>query len=549
MERFDSISDKIIAWANKSENERDGRTLIQVIRLIFENATDEATWSEMYARLCRKMMEQISPKIQDKGIKNVEGRPVAGGQLFRKYLLNRCQEEFQRGWATNESTDATAASAKDESGETALYSEEYYTAQKAKRRGLGLIKFVGELFKLQMLMERIMHECAKKLLGNIDNPEEEEIESVCVLFTTVGQLLDTPKARAHMDVYFSRMKELTKNPNVNSRMQFMLLDVIELRERKWIPRIQTAAPTTIAAVHAQAAEETAAKEKDYQRTLSMSRNGSGRGGHRGAQLQVGLGPDGWSVAGNAPPRVPPKAGDLSNFGKISKTNAITFGPTGVFANKDSASSNMFSKLTENPEPGAEATTARPSWRPNHEASVDLGSDGSPEAPPQRRKLNLLPRTLPQRNETQDLSMSEPSDSTAPSMSEEEAKTRVVEDSKEFFSVRDLGEAEVYFSKLPSEHQWLLVDKLVTSAIESKDSDARLVADFFSRAVSNNLCSPETFEKGFTPTADILDDIVVDAPKALDLMANMMKGAQLDEERRTRLASKSMDSDKSISLLS
>jgi len=41
MERFDSISDKILAWANKSENERDGRTLIQVIRLIFENATDE----------------------------------------------------------------------------------------------------------------------------------------------------------------------------------------------------------------------------------------------------------------------------------------------------------------------------------------------------------------------------------------------------------------------------------------------------------------------------------------------------------------------------
>jgi len=502
-------------------------------------------------------MEQISPKIQDKGIKNVEGRPVAGGQLFRKYLLNRCQEEFQRGWATNESTDATAASAKDESGEAALYSEEYYTAQKAKRRGLGLIKFVGELFKLQMLMERIMHECAKKLLGNIDNPEEEEIESVCVLFTTVGQLLDTPKARAHMDVYFARMKELTKNPNVNSRMQFMLLDVIELRERKWIPRIQTAAPTTIAAVHAQAAEETAAKEKDYQRTLSMSRSGSGRGGHRGAQPQVGLGPDGWSVAGNAPSRVPPQAGDLSNFGKISKTNSMMFGPTGVFAKEknlqDSASpsrgSNMFSQLMENPELAAEAATARPSWRPTHEASVNLGSDGSPEAPPQRRKLNLLPRTLPQRNETQDHSRSEPLDSTASSISEEEAKTRVGEDSKEFFSVRDLDEAEVYFSKLPSEHRWLLIDKLVTSAIESKDSDARLVAAFFSRAVSKDLCSPEAFEKGFAPTTEILDNIVIDAPKALDLMANMMKGAQLDEERRTRLANKSMCSDKLISLLS
>ncbi|THG94698.1 hypothetical protein EW026_g6823 [Hermanssonia centrifuga] len=119
---------------------------------------------------------------------------------------------------------------------------EQYAAQKAKRQGLGLIKFIGELFKLQMLTERIMHECVKKL----ENLEEEEIESLCKLLTTVGALLDTQKVHAHMDVYFSRMKKLTKSPNVNSRMQFMLQDITELRERKWIPRNLAAAPTTLA---------------------------------------------------------------------------------------------------------------------------------------------------------------------------------------------------------------------------------------------------------------------------------------------------------------
>ena len=83
-------------------DEKDGRTLIQVIRLVFEKATDEATWSEMYARLCRKMMEQISPDVQDDGIRNAEGKPITGGQLFRKYLLNRCQEDFERGWSQKE---------------------------------------------------------------------------------------------------------------------------------------------------------------------------------------------------------------------------------------------------------------------------------------------------------------------------------------------------------------------------------------------------------------------------------------------------------------
>ena len=239
MEKFESISNQIIAWANKSENEKDGRTLIQVIRLVFEKATDEADWSEMYARLCRKMMEQISPNVQDDGIRNNEGKPIAGGLLFRKYLLNRCQEDFERGWSAKEATAAAAASkatedkaikeanemqaSKEEPGESALYSEEYYVAQKAKRQGLGLVKFIGELFKLQMLTERIMHECIKKLLSNVDNPEEEEIESLCKLLSTVGQALDTTKARGYIDVYLTRMKELAKSNNVSSRIQFMLL--------------------------------------------------------------------------------------------------------------------------------------------------------------------------------------------------------------------------------------------------------------------------------------------------------------------------------------
>ena len=225
MKNFVSISDQIIAWANKSEKEKDGRTLIQVSRLVFEKATDDATRSEMYARLCRKMMEKISTNVQDEGIRNNKGNPIAGGQLFRKYLLNRCQEDFERGWVAkveDEVTKSTNAKTKEGGTEEIVrYSEEYYAAQKAKRQGLGLVKFIGELFKLQMLTERIMHECIKKLLGNVDNPAEEEIESLCMLLATVGSMLDMQKTR-HMDVYFSRIKELMKSPNVTSRMKYIL---------------------------------------------------------------------------------------------------------------------------------------------------------------------------------------------------------------------------------------------------------------------------------------------------------------------------------------
>jgi translation initiation factor 4G len=247
LERFDSISDQILEWANRSVDESDGRILRQVIALIFEKATDEATWSEMYARLCRKLMERVSTEVRDETVKAQDGTPVAGGALFRKYLLNRCQEDYENGWKNKEAATAAAKSkeaddkAKQDANDAAkkeaeekgtkeedqkeaeLLSDEYYAAQKAKRRGLGLVRFIGELYRLQMLTERIMHECIKKLLSNTENPEEEDVESLCRLLTTVGKGLDNPKAKQHMDIYFSRMNLIANSPKVSSRIRFMIL--------------------------------------------------------------------------------------------------------------------------------------------------------------------------------------------------------------------------------------------------------------------------------------------------------------------------------------
>ncbi|KAF8346025.1 armadillo-type protein [Amanita rubescens] len=427
MEKFDSISDQIIQWANRSENQKDGRTLNQVIRLLFEKATDEATWSEMYARLCRKMMEQISTKVHDEDTKNPEGKPIAGGQLFRKYLLNRCQEDFERGRVAKGAAAIKDANERNGSGEeVALYSEEYYIAQKAKRQGLGLIKFIGELFKLQMLTERIMHECIKKLLGNMHDPEEEEIESLCTLMTTVGSLLDTQRGRAHMDVYFQGMKELTQNLNVSPRMRFMLQDVLELRERKWVAR------------------------SALTQHISMSRSSSRRG-----NLEDYLQADGWTV------------------------NTI----------KPESISMMFFMLE----------------------SATQEENNAPEEP-QKKKLMLQPLTKPLAHPAEESNT--PSQKEAPALSEmnkEAADAKVKEDAKEFFNVRNLDEAEVYFNTIPSQYHHSLVNKLASSAVESKEPDAKLVADLFTRAKNKGLCSPDAFEEGLTPTAEMVEHIAIYEP--------------------------------------
>ena len=312
----------------------------------------------------------------------------------------------------------------------------------------------------------------------------------------------------------------------------------------------------------QAAKEKAAQDKEsYQRQISMSRGGSRRGGDRGDYTQIG--PDGWAVAGNGPPRPPPKAGDLSKFGQISKSSTITFGPGSVFAGKKegkreslsrtSSSSNMFSMLSQNTESTAEASSKGEFLSISRIRIYRIFSSGVPEPFAQRKRLILQPRTKPAVEEqettvpTPDSESSE--DEATLEITEEEAVKKINEDIKEFFSVRNLDEAEVYFTNLPPVHHFRLVDKLVSSAVESKESAAQLVADFFARAATKKLCTATAFEDGLSPISEIIDDIAIDAPKAFALFAVIVKGAGLDEERRTRLASKSMDSDKLLALLS
>ncbi|KAG9092537.1 hypothetical protein FS749_015649 [Ceratobasidium sp. UAMH 11750] len=362
-ENFDSASDDIIDLVNKCEN---ALTLMRVIEFIIKMAEDEAESSEMHARLCRKMVERLSPNVQDETMRNAEGQPITGGLLFRKYLLNRCQAGFERGWSAREAAAALAASkpgdgkateaASQANGKAALYFEEYYAAAKARRQGLGLVRFLGELFKSHMLTGRIVHECIQTLLSNVTNPKEEEIESLCELLTTAGQSLDNAKARNHMDIYFERMQKISEESNIHPRIQSMLQDVIELRHRGWQARSATLQSPTVLGAYEQAKREEAA-----------SRNAIQRGGYRRSERREDYSqrPD-----------------DKNNSGSASGFNKRGINQRGADP----------LQTPEIPSAHRNESTRNP--------SLDLRPAGMPpvEGERVRKRLILLPRTRPIENE-------------------------------------------------------------------------------------------------------------------------------------------------------
>lgn len=291
-EKFDKISDQILEIAAQSKNETDGRTLRQVIQLTFEKACDEAHWAGMYAKFCHKMLTTMSTEIRDETIKDKQGNPVIGGALFRKYLLNRCQEEFERGWQAN-----LPEKPEGETQEAALLSDEYYVAAAAKRRGLGLIQFIGQLYKLRMLTLRIMHECVLRLLNFEGDPDEAAVENLTTLLKSVGATMEEdPQGKGLIDTYFQRIDDvILKSEALPSRPRFMIMDLLDLRKSGWRSKDDAKGPKTIQQIHAEAEAAAAKQEAERARTQ--------RGGPGGGRMPAGRGDARNFSGGGMPPPV------------------------------------------------------------------------------------------------------------------------------------------------------------------------------------------------------------------------------------------------------
>ncbi|KAG2236616.1 hypothetical protein INT48_000171 [Thamnidium elegans] len=526
VEKFDSIAAQIFVYAKQSAREDDGKSIRTVIKLTFEKACDEPAFATMWAQLCRSMYDAMTDDIRDTSILNEAGQPSSGVLLFRKYLFNRCQVEFEKGWKVNmpEVTEVDGT-----------MTEEYYIAAKAKRQGLGLIQFIGELFKLDMLSERIMYNCMIRLCNDPANAGDEEAESLCKLLTTIGKALDhKPKTSRWVDIFIGRMKnEMILSPKISSRIKFMIQNLLDLRKDKWVPRIggSQVGPTTIAKIH-----EMAEKAKEEKEAASMKRNNSSRGqyipnnnnnnqynnnnnmartgSYRGGRDQHHFQPhnsnnnnnggDGWSTVspvGNGINKSRTNNNDLSNFGKTdrsrSKTNILGPGnspfaslsrgkPTintdnkGLGDGRSSPATNMFSAL---------------------------------EKADERKKLQIAPRTI------------EPEVIETPKLSDDAVKRKCKNILEEYFNIRDKKELSECVKELDDPHYIFLFIGEMLTVVEKKAEDVeRMVQVMEFLELEKDL-----YVKAFKNFMEGYDDLTIDVPQAPKYVAQLLSASSLTPE--------------------
>lgn len=274
---FDRLTEKICQLFLEIE---DVSTYENSVGLVFDKAVSEPNFSTLYTRLCAKLVENSPSLTSDEEIPDAEGQPKTKQVNFKTFLLNKCQQEFENQTKDLKETKPQVKELDDEA--IALAKE------KAKRRKLGNIKFIGELFKAKLLSDKIIHDCIRSLFEEIfaikqdlsmkqeekDDSLENVSERLCKLMSTIGSMIDIPKAKHYMDYYFKHIENLEKDNTFSARIRFMFQDLLELRTNNWVPRRQENVPKTITEVHQEAKQK--AFEEEYLSNYSFSDRTNGR---------------------------------------------------------------------------------------------------------------------------------------------------------------------------------------------------------------------------------------------------------------------------------
>ncbi|CAH2034191.1 unnamed protein product, partial [Iphiclides podalirius] len=219
-QKFDTLMEKVKTLEINNQSRLEG-----IIDLVFEKAIDEPNFSEAYANMCNKLTTIKVPANNAAPDQYVNFRALIISKCQNQFVTEKVDEDILKlEKEMNECTDPVKKK------ELQLLLEE--ENRKMRMRSVGNVRFIGELYKLKMLTSRIMVFCMNYLVEKL---EEEKLECLCKLLTTIGEQLES-EVREQLELVFKQMQEIVekKSNKISSRVRFMIKDVIELRQRGWL---------------------------------------------------------------------------------------------------------------------------------------------------------------------------------------------------------------------------------------------------------------------------------------------------------------------------
>jgi translation initiation factor 4G len=289
------------------------------------------------------------------------------------------------------------------------------------------------------------------------------------------------------------------------KLSLTVQDVFDLRAARWKGAKATTTVKTIAEIHQEAAKEQAQKSAAAQQ--SMSRPGSRHGQPRAGD---------WQTTPSQAPRQRPT--DFSGMGRLASANNTqpTFQPQSAFGKNKRGGANVSTPpISRQPSQANIAVNNANSFALLNEASEAAESS---EPAPQRKKLQLAPRTKPVsgdegegEGEGEQAGESEESEGTedevttpvqSNGMTETAALAKIQIDMNELWGEkgtagsRNPDDIVHYFKALPEPRRPLLTTRLFDDVFRlAKLKDAQIIAKGLSAAVEDGVVDKESVKTG------------------------------------------------------
>ncbi|XP_023948132.2 eukaryotic translation initiation factor 4 gamma 3 [Bicyclus anynana] len=561
-QKFDTLLDKVKSLEITTQTRLEG-----VIDLVFEKAIEEPNFSEAYAVLCSKLSTLKVPCDNDPD-KCVN---------FRGLILSRCQNQFMTK-KTDEQVlklEKELEDCDDPAKKKELLEQLSEEQRRVRKRSVGNVRFIGELYKLKMLTGKIIIYCMTYL---VDKMEEEKLECLCKLLTTIGQQVEK-ESKDQLDVIFKRLHAIAfrKTSDISSRVRFMIHDVIDLRLGSWVTKnVIDSRPKMMNQILKEAEQQ--------QRNIELMNASPSRGKRSGDVRRQGR-QDLMMDNQRKAPRVTYTV-DTSKFKavntqknlsdiKLAPPSAWNHGSRTMSSTKDpvrassgpmvSLSRNMFSALDTIQNPPAlsirqkstdyqqsksierctftsqrdfntnnsrgvsstssTSTSRSNSGRGNNNITFKRSEETLPRVPQQPSALPLKPSAVPQviSASSQNPSampqepLGEPQEALPEGM-KREVKMLVMET---LDNPNDEEFASVFKDTLPSLYHSAAVTEILNIALEKSTKDVQTIAKATNRLLSSGTVSGEHFLTGMTEIVECAPDLQIDIPMLYEYLGKFI----------------------------
>ncbi|XP_067049719.1 eukaryotic translation initiation factor 4 gamma 1-like isoform X3 [Acropora muricata] len=579
-QKFQTLTQQIIDLDIDTQERLEG-----AIDLIFAKAIDEATFSVAYAKMCQFLVSENKKVV-------VEKDGVKKDISFRKILLNRCQKEFEKENSIEKTINEKLADLVNQG----LNEEELQKRKsdledqvhQAKRRTLGNIRFIGELFKLKMLTENIMHDCVVKLLRSND---EESFECLCKLLVTIGKDLDHEKGKGRVDQYFTQINKIISAKITSSRVRFMMQDIVDLRNNNWVPRREDNNPKTIDQIHKEAADQAKKTQIKIQMAKQERKLQRGNMGGRDSPRpgSIPQADESWTTVGRGPRNMSVDPKKFQNLKRQVDSENISLGPGGRgYGSWARGSSGGTGAVGAGAGPSAAATAgssvagsvAEPDNRPANRFSA-LSSDRKHSAPTrgnfgdsrrqeprspvsgggrrgafpqgerekavQAVRAAMQPKRASQEREggrESPRTTGEPSpaagslgdvpidgsvnSSAAPEVSKETMKKKTLSIIDEFLNIKDMKEVAECLKEIqsPSRHH-VFVEVTFNHTMEKRTSERQLTGKLIHFLLRDGVLTSQQYLDGLNSVFEVAEDTEIDIPQLWKYLGELMGPSAFD----------------------